>query len=210
MITKFRDNFITGIIVILPIVLTLWLLAAAYNAVNEGILNPLIKYFAPRLTNVYLEYTARTIVLLVLIMLVVLMGFATRIIFIRKVFAAGEKIFFKVPMIGKVYVTMKQISKAFLGERKGIFKAPVLVEYPRKGVHSIGFLTSEAKGEIQRKTNKKLVNVFIPTTPNPTSGILLLVPEDEIVDLSMSVEEAMKLIISGGVVAPEELLEGKV
>jgi uncharacterized membrane protein len=207
MITRFRDNFITGIIVILPVAITLWLLVAAYNAVTEGVLNPLIKYFAPTLTNIYLEYAARTVVLLVLIVLTVLIGFATRIIFIRKVFSAGERIFFKMPMIGKVYVTMKQMSKAFLGERRGIFKAPVLVEYPRKGIYAIGFLTAAAKGEIQQKTNKKLVNIFIPTTPNPTSGILLLTPGEEIINLSMSVEEAMKLIISGGVVTPEELLK---
>ena len=83
----------------------------------------------------------------------------------------------------------------------------MLVEYPRRGVYSIAFLTSDAKGEIQRKTKKRLLNVFLPTTPNPTSGILLLVPEEEIISLDMSVEEAMKLVISGGMVAPDELVQ---
>lgn len=207
MLTKLRDNFIAGIAVILPIIITLWLLVTLYHAINDGILNPLIKYFRPYITNVYLEYGARTIVFLLLIALVVLIGLATRIIFIRRFFSAGEKIFFKIPMIGKVYVTIKQMSRAFLGERKGVFKAPVLIEYPRKGVYSIGFLTSDSKGEIQRRTDKKLVNIFVPTTPNPTSGILLMTPEDEITTLNMSVEEAMKLVISGGMVAPDELLE---
>lgn len=205
MLTKLRDNFIAGIAVILPVIITLWLLTIFYNTINDVILNPLIKYFKPYLTNIYLVYVARTMLFLVVLIIVALIGLATRILFIRKFFSAGERIFFKIPMIGKVYITIKQISKAFLGERKGIFKAPVLVEYPRRGVYSIGFLTSDAKGEIQRKTEKKLVNIFVPTTPNPTSGILLLTPEDEIITLNMSVAEAMKLVISGGMVAPEEL-----
>ena len=207
MLTKLRDNFIAGIVVVLPVVITLWLLTMLYHAINDGILNPLIRYFRPYITNIYLEYGARTIVFLLLITFVVLIGLATRIIFVRKLFSAGEKLFFKIPMIGKVYVTIKQMSRAFLGDRKGIFKAPVLVEYPRKGVYSIGFLTSDSKGEIQNKTDKKLVNIFVPTTPNPTSGILLMTPEDEIITLSMSVEEAMKLVISGGMVVPPELAE---
>lgn len=207
MLTKLRDNFIAGIAVILPIAITLWLFVILYRTINDGVLNPLIKYFRPYLTNIYLEYAARTAVFLVLIVIVVLIGLATRIIFIRKFFSAGERIFFKIPMIGKAYVTIKQMSKAFLGERKGIFKVPVLVEYPRRGLYSIGFLTSDSKGEIQKKIGKKLVNIFVPTTPNPTSGILLLTPKDEIKVLDMSVEEAMKLVISGGIVAPRELLK---
>ena len=209
MLTRLRDNFIAGIAVILPAAVTLWLLFMVYHAVNDSVLDPLIKYFRPYFTGIYFEYAARTVVFLVLLLLVVLIGLATRIIFIRKIFSSGEKIFFKIPMIGKVYVAIKQMSKVFIGDRKGVFKTPVLVEYPRRGVYSIAFLTSDAKGEIQRKINKKLVNVFVPTTPNPTSGILLLTPEDEIMPLNMSVEEAMKLVISGGVVAPEELLENK-
>jgi uncharacterized membrane protein len=205
MLGRLRDNFLAGIVVILPVAVTLWLLAALYRFINDGILNPLIKYFQLNLTNMHLEYGARTVVFLLLIAVVIVIGVATRIIFIRKVFSTGEKMFFKIPMIGKVYVTIKQMSKAFLGERKGIFKTPVLVEYPRKGIYSIGFITSDAKGEIQKKTEKKLVNIFVPTTPNPTSGILLLVPEDEVTGLNMSVEEAMKLVISGGMVTPEGL-----
>ena len=205
MFNRFRDNFIAGIAVILPAAVTLWLFSVIYRVINNKLLNPLIKNLRPYLTNIYLEYGARTVVFLALIFIVGLIGLATRIIFIRKFFSSGERIFFKIPMIGKVYVTIKQMSRAFLGDRKGVFKAPVLVEYPRRGVYAIAFLTSDAKGEIQQKTRKKLINVFIPTTPNPTSGILLLTPKDEVIYLDMSVEEAMKLVISGGMVAPDHL-----
>ncbi|MBL7070590.1 MAG: DUF502 domain-containing protein [Candidatus Omnitrophica bacterium] len=209
MIAKLRDNFLAGIVVILPIAITLWLFTLIYDAVNIKILLPLTKFFKPHIASVYAEYGVRSVIFLLLIALVVLIGFATRIIFIRKLFSIGERLFFKIPMIGKAYVTIRQMSRAFLGDRKGIFKSAVLVEYPRKGVYSIGLLTSETKGEIQKKIDKKLVNIFIPTTPNPTSGILLMVPEDELVNLDMSVEEAMKLIVSGGMVAPGDLMENR-
>lgn len=204
MITKLRDNFIAGVAVILPAAVTVWLLRVIYLSLSEKILNPLMRQFQAYLPNIYFEYAARTVVLLILIMIVSMIGLATRVLFIRKLFSSGERIFFKIPMIGKVYITMKQMSRAFLGERKSIFKAPVLVEYPRKGLYSIGFVTSESKGEIQARTEKKLVNIFVPTTPNPTSGMLLLTPEEDLIRLNISVEEAMKLIISGGIVAPEK------
>ena len=169
MLQKLRDYFFTGIVVILPAALTLWLLTIIYKGINESVLTPFIKYFRPYLTNIFLEYAAKTAIFLSLIAIVVLIGMATRVIFIRKLFSGGERILFKIPMVGKIYITVKQMSKAFLGERKGVFKAAVLVEYPRRGVYAIGFLTSEAKGEIQHKTKKKIVNIFVPGM-NLTNG----------------------------------------
>jgi len=209
MFLRLRDNFIAGIAVILPIAVTLWLLTLLYDTININVLIPLTKYFKPHIANVYLEFGVRAVIFLLLITFVILIGLATRIIFIRKLFSFGERLLFKIPMVGKAYVTIRQISRALLGDRKGIFKAAVLVEYPRKGVYSIGFLTSPSKGEVQRKTDKRLVNIFIPTTPNPTSGILLMVPEEELINLDMSVEEAMKLVISGGMVTPGDLPENR-
>jgi len=210
MFGKFRYNFITGIVVLLPAAITLWLLVILYRAISNWVLNPIMKIFEPYLINIYLEYTVKIALFLILVILVALIGLATRVLFIRRLFSTGERIFFKVPMLGKVYITIRQISKAIFGEHKSIFKAPVLVEYPRKGVYSIGFLTSENKGEIQKKTGKKLVNVFIPTVPNPTTGALLLIPEEEVITLDMSIEEAMKLIISGGIITSSGLTENQV
>ena len=204
---RMRDNFFAGIIVILPVVITLWLLITAYGALNDAVFEPLIKFIRPYITNTYLEYGVRTLIFLILISFIYAIGLATRILFIRKLFSMGESLFFKIPMIGKVYVSIKQMSRAFLGDRRGWFKKPVILEYPRIGVYSIGFLTSNTKGEIQMKTGKRLVNIFIPTTPNPTSGLLLLVPEEDVINLEMSVEEAMKLVISGGIVTPTSAVQ---
>jgi uncharacterized membrane protein len=199
---KLRDNFVAGIAVMLPLVVTLWLLDVLYKWINRGLLLPITKLFTPYFMNPYLEYTVSIAIFLLLILIIVAIGMATRIIFIRKIFSSGEKVFFKIPMVGKIYVAMKQISRAFLGDKSVAFKSVVLVQYPRQGIYSIGFLTSENKGEVEEKTGKKLFNVYVPSVPNPTTGFFVLVPEAEFIILKMSIEDAMKLVISGGAVNP--------
>ena len=113
-----------------------------------------------------------------------------------------EQLLFKVPMIGKIYTIIKQLSFAFLGQGKGLFERVVLIEYPRKGIYSVGLVTAKGKGEIQAKIPQGVLSVFVPTTPNPTSGVYLLVPEDEAIALDMSVEEGLKVVISGGTITP--------
>lgn len=199
---KLRDNFIAGIAVILPAVVTIWLLMVLYKWINRGLLMPLTKLFTPYLVNPYLEHSVSIAIFILLILIIIAIGMAARIIFIRKIFSSGEKVFFKIPMVGRIYVAMKQLSRAFLGDKSSVFKSVVLVEYPRQGIYSIGFLTSENKGEIHNKTGKKLFNVYVPSVPNPTTGFFVLVPEKEIILLKMSIEDAMKLAISGGAVTP--------
>lgn len=199
---KLRDNFVAGIAVILPLIVTIWLLDILYRWVSGRLIKPLTAIFTPYLTNPYLEHTVSVAIFILLILIIIAIGMATRIIFLRKIFSSGERVFFKIPMIGKVYVAMKQISQAFLGKNGGAFKSVVLVEYPRKGIYSIGFLTGENKGEVEDRTGKKLFNVYIASVPNPTTGYFVLVPAEEIIELKMSVEDAMKLAISGGAVMP--------
>lgn len=204
MFTKFRNNFITGLAVILPVALTIVILQFVAINVNKLVLEPIFKIYSPLIQDKpYIAYLSKVIVLVLSVLLIALIGLATKLIVVRRFFGFGERLFFKIPMVGKIYVAIKQISSAFLGKRRGIFKRVVLLEYPRKGIHSLGFVTSKSKGEVQAKIKKEVLNVFIPTTPNPTSGVFLLVPEEETTPLEMSVEDGLKLIISGGVVAPD-------
>jgi uncharacterized membrane protein len=203
MFARIRNNFIAGLAVILPAALTIIILQFLIIKINKLILDPIISIYSPYLGKPHLIYLTKGLVLVLFIFLIALIGLATRIIVIRRLFGFGERLFFKIPMIGKIYVAIKQISYAFLGERRGIFKRVILLEYPRAGIYSLGFVTSKSKGEVQKKTKKEMVNVFIPTTPNPTSGMFLLIPEEEAISLDISVEDGLKLIISGGVVVPE-------
>ncbi|MDD5680680.1 MAG: DUF502 domain-containing protein [Candidatus Omnitrophica bacterium] len=199
---KLRDNFIAGIAVILPLVVTIWVFSFLYRWVSVRLILPLTKFFTPYLVNPYLEYAVALAIFLLLILGVIAIGMATRIIFLRKIFSSGEKVFFKIPLAGRIYVALKQISQAFLGRKRVAFKSVVLIEFPRKGIYSIGFLTAENKGEIAEKAGKKLVNVYVPSVPNPATGFFYIIPEDEVTILRMSVEDAMKLVFSAGAVTP--------
>ncbi|MFH1778892.1 MAG: DUF502 domain-containing protein [Candidatus Omnitrophota bacterium] len=206
MFAGIRKNFITGLAVLFPLVITVWFVRLIIIKTNLVVLEPLMKTLRPFLGDTAFEYLARIILFIVLILIIALIGFGTRVLVLRKFFSHWEKLFYRVPMAGKIYSVTKDMSRAFLGQSKGIFTRVVLVEFPRKGIYSIGFVTSEGKGEIQDKTEEKVINVFIPTTPNPTSGYLLLVPEKELINLDMSIADGMKLVISGGIVSlPESI-----
>ena len=115
-----------------------------------------------------------------------------------------EKILSKIPVLGNIYSGLKQLFEAILGKKSNSFREVVLLEYPREGIWAMAFLTGDTKGEVNRKTKNKMVNVFLPTTPNPTSGFLLFVPKKDILRLTMTVEEGIKMIISAGMLTPSE------
>lgn len=203
MLAKIRANFLTGSLVVTPLIITVWVLYFIIDKLNLLLLDPvmsLLKSWVPAQNIITL--TKFSIFLLFLVFLTIV-GFATRIILLRNIFGFGEKVLCRVPMISTIYRAIKEIGFAFFVHNSSIFQKVVLVEYPRKGLYQLGFVTSETKGEAQEKTKETVVNVFIPTTPNPTSGILSLVPREDIIFLDMSVAEGMKMVISGGAVVPK-------
>lgn len=211
MMIKLRNNFIAGLLVVLPIVVTILILRFVIITINSYLLEPITSflriYVKPalptQLANVtLLAVLAKLFIFVGLIGLVVLVGLMTRIILFRKIISSGENILARLPLVNKIYVTIRQISHAFLGREKSVFQKVALIEYPRKGIYSIGFVTRKSLGEVQAKTKETLVNIFVPTTPNPTSGVLLMVPEEDIIYMDMTVEQGLKLVISGGAVAP--------
>lgn len=189
-----RKYFITGLFVLLPLVVTLYVLFLGFSIV-DGILGTIIARVMGR--NIH---GAGTVLTLALIFATGV--FATNVIG-RKIIFLGETVFLHIPIVRNIYQGVKQLLDAFSNSTsKEAFKRVVMLEYPRKDVYSIAFLTSESSGEIQARTHKNCVTVFVPTTPNPTSGFFLVVPSDQCTYLDMSVEEAFKLIISGGVIVP--------
>lgn len=200
MLTKIRNYFITGVAIIFPVAITIAIIRYLVITINSWILNPLIELLNlnPYLTY-HSRYIAKVLVFFIAVVLVSFVGWMANIIFLRRFFALGEKILVRVPMIGKIYSVTKEMGSAFLGQGKTFFKKVVLIEYPRKGVYSIGFMTGEARGAIE-SAEKGLVTVFVPTTPNPTSGIFLLVPRNEVRYLDMTVEEGLKTVVSSGTI----------
>ncbi len=216
------DNFITGIVVILPVILTVWILRFIIIKLNLLLLNPLLNYLTPYLPAEQPRVIlAKTLIFIGVVLLIGIIGLTTRIFIVRKTLLFLEKVLYRLPMIRKIYGTTKDISSALLGRRKGVFKRVILIEYPRKGIYSIAFVTrdpsawrpqddpslirknipeGQSGSEPSQKTQKELISAYVPTTPNPTSGIYLLIPKEETMPLDMSVEQALKMVISSGII----------
>lgn len=204
---KIRNNFFAGIAVALPLVITIFILRFIVIKTNELVLNPALAFFRSYLPGtgvIYLKYLIKGLVLFVILGLITLIGLATRSIIIRRFFSFWERLLYRIPVVNKIYMAMRQISNAFLVRDKSLLQRVVLLEYPRKGIYSIGFVTSERYNQMQEKTSQDIVNVFVPTAPNPTSGVLLLAPKEELINLDMSIEDGLKLVISVGSVVPSK------
>lgn len=198
----FWRSFLTGLVVIFPALVTLGVLQLMLGWIFKSVIDPVARFVAFLLDMPATTLPVRLVVALCFVVGLAVVGFGTRVLVFRRFFALGEELFRRVPMIGRIYGTMREIASTFTGRRKSLFNRVVLVEWPRPGVYSIGFVTSEASGEMQEKTPEYVINVFIPTTPNPTSGFLVLVPREALIPLEMSVEEGMRLVISGGLSGP--------
>lgn len=200
MFKNLKKNFFTGIMILLPAIVTIWVVEFLVIRLNRLVLEPTVRHLPAYIGGDFLLGNIIKIAVLSLIILIIaFIGFGTRVLFLSRFFSYWEKKLFQIPMIGKIYSSTKDMSHAFLGQSKGIFTRAVLVEFPYPGTYAIGFVTSESHGEIRDKTMEKIINVFLPTTPNPTSGFLLLIPEKRLVNLDMSIDEGLKLVISGGV-----------
>ncbi|MFQ5952702.1 MAG: DUF502 domain-containing protein [Candidatus Omnitrophota bacterium] len=204
---RFLVDFINGMVILLPVAITVAIIRFIVVKLNELVLDPLIKVFTPIMDAanappIHRIFLAKTFIFIMAIIVVALIGWGAKILVVNRFFSLGEKGLLKVPIVGRIYKSIKQISSAFIGQGKTIFKQVVLVEYPRKGIYSLGFTTGVSKGEIKDAMGRSSINVFLPTTPNPTSGYFLVIPREEIKFLKMSVEEGLKLVVSGGSVTP--------
>ena len=196
---KLRSYLFTGILITAPVVITLWIVLSLVN-LFDGLITPLIPIrFNP---NQYLPYEIPGIGLIVLISFLIIIGFLTANFFGRWIIRRTEIILQNIPLIKVFYKTIKQILETVLKNNSTAFRKVVLVEYPRKDLWIIGFTTGETSGAIKKKSREKLINVFIPTTPNPTSGFLILVPEKDLKYLDIRVDDAIKTVVSAGIVPP--------
>jgi uncharacterized membrane protein len=185
-----RNYFITGVVVLIPIGFTLYL-----TKILIGISSNLIpKNLNP---NHYLPFDIPGVEILISILLITLVGGLSLSFFGKRILKLIDDLFQRIPFLRTVYSAIVQMTETF-SKKNDDSKNVVLVEYPRKGVWAVGFATKENTGEMADKTNKKLINVFVPTTPNPTSGFLLMFPIEDVIYLNMSFEEASKFIVSAG------------
>ena len=190
-IAKLRNYFITGIVVLVPIGITLYLTKFFISISSKLIpydLNP----------NNYLPFAIPGLEIILSIIFITIIGGLSLSFIGKRILKFVNDLFKRIPILRTIYSAIGQMTESLASKKGSKKKSVVLIEYPRKGSWAVGFATKDNKGEISRKTNSNLVNVFVPTTPNPTSGFLLMFPKDEIIYLDMSFEEASKFIVSAG------------
>ncbi len=213
-LARWRSSFLTGLAVVLPAVISVALLVWLFSTVSnitDTLLFPL-RFFLDKdqihkpdgMTYWYWKLVAFVLA----IALITAAGVVTRYYLGKKIIEWVDTSLLRVPLLNKIYGAMKQVNDAF-SNKKSAFRTVVLIEFPRAGSYSMGFITSEVRDEVQANTKEKLVCVFIPTTPNPTSGFMMLVPEKDVTKLDMSVAEGIKYIVSLGSIVPEYEPPGK-
>ena len=195
LLAKLRNYFITGIVVLVPIGITLYLtkffVSISSNLIPKEI-NP----------NSYLPFSIPGLEILLSVIIITLIGGLSLSFIGKKILQLVNETLKRIPILRTIYSAIGQMTES-LAPKSGNKKTVVLVEYPRKGSWAVGFATKENKGEISKKTNTELINIFVPTTPNPTSGFLLMFPKNEVIYLDMSFEEASKFIVSAGTSNPK-------
>jgi|TARA_B100001971_G_scaffold176117_1_gene170029 uncharacterized membrane protein len=193
-IARLRNYFFTGIVVLVPIGITLYLIKFLIGISSKLIpdeINP----------NSYLPYSIPGLEIILSVIFITFIGGLSLSFIGKKILQLVNDLFKRIPILRTIYSAIVQMTETFTPKRKSK-KSVVLIEYPRKGSWAVAFVTKENQGEISKKTNKDLVNVFVPTTPNPTSGFLLMFPKDEVIYLDMTFEEASKFIVSAGTSNP--------
>jgi len=204
MLKALRNSFITGLVLLLPLGVTIIIINLLLNKVGAPTSKVFFWFIDPALRQqAWVNPLLDVVSTIVLVILIALLGFLSRYFLGRLLVSLTDKVLHAVPFINTVYKTVQQIVSTFSQEQRAVFQKTVLVQYPLKGSYALGFLTSVSKGEVQFKTGAEVVNVFVPTTPNPTSGFLLMVPREEVIELDMAVSDGMKLVISGGAVTPK-------
>lgn len=195
MLKFWQKHFLTGLLAITPLAITAWILWRFYELISAT-MRPWVER-VPYLAENYPDFYLTLVGLLIFILLISIVGLFTRNLIGVAFFRLVERIIDRIPVVKSVFSTSKQIAGVFLQDRRTAFKKVVMFEYPRRGIFSMGFVTRDDEADPQ-------VNVFLPTTPNPTSGFMLLIPRTELIEISLPVEDAIKLIVSGGSIMTSE------
>lgn len=198
---KFNKYLLTGMIVLGPLALTMLVVQWIIGMMDGMILSLLPEILHPKSL---IGFHIPGFGVLGTVVLVLLVGMLTANIFGRSLVNASERLLARIPVVNGVYKLFKQMTDTLFSQEKNGFRKVVLIEYPRRGIWTVAFMTGATRGELQRITAQPLVNVFVPTTPNPTSGFFLMLPAEDVHELRMSVDDAFKLVVSGGMVVPPD------
>ena len=199
---RLRTYFLAGILITAPIGLTIYLAWLVISFIDERVFSVIPARYNP---ETYLPFSIPGIGLILAAIALTIIGAITAGFLGRLFRRLSEAVLNRLPIIRSLYTAIKQIIETVFANQSAAFREVVLIEYPRRDAWSVGFITGSIKGEIRAHLRRPMVNVFIPTTPNPTSGFLLFVPDEDVIRLAMSVEDGIKLVISGGIITPADM-----
>lgn len=204
MLRRLKGDFIAGLAVLLPIGITGYILYRGF-LLFDSILKDIIRILLFKFVGIeyFRDHSLPGIGIITLIILTILAGAVAKNIIGRRIIALGDRWLARIPLFNRIYKAISQIIKAVFSQSKTFLERPVLIEYPRQGMYCIAFVTQDTRGAVQDSLKEDVVSVFLPTTPNPTSGFLLFVPKESVIKLNINVEDALKLVISGGTLTPE-------
>ena len=209
LIAGFRNSFLTGLVVIAPVALTIWLIWSVIGWIDGFVLPFIPNLYHPDniLNTIFGQDVAiniRGLGVVVFLLFTTFVGWIAKGFLGRSLIRVGENLVRRMPVVRSIYSGVKQIAETVFAQSDRSFEKACLIEYPRKGIWAVGFISTEAKGEVKykAKSNSDLLSVFVPTTPNPTSGFMLFFPRNDVIELEMSIEDAAKLVISAGLVYP--------
>ena len=197
---KLKQIFLTGLAVTVPIGLTLYILFFLIDIMDSLLKIIPLRYHPDTLLGIHIPGLGT----IVTVILIFICGLITASYVGNRIVQSGEDLLYRIPFVRNIYQAIKRFSDTMVMDRRSSFKRVVLVEFPRKGLYTIGFVTGKPDLEFKKEPGQNFISVFLPTTPNPTSGYLIIVPEDELIEVHMSVEEALTYIISVGIVTPSE------
>ncbi len=205
MFKNFRVHFFSGLLALAPLFFTILVISYLLRLTDALVVNPLFRILPFHMDATFKIFVAKLAIGVVVVLFVALIGVGVDKLFARQLVALLETVLKGIPVINKVYGSIREIAQAFFGDKKGVFKRVVLVEYPRKGLYSLGFVTQDKRWEASRVTGRDLFSVFVPSPPNPATGYFIFVPKEEVIETQLTVEQGIRLVISGGAAVPPML-----
>lgn len=200
-VNKLKRSMIAGALVLVPLIMTFWVLKVIISSVDEFVVGILPSRFNPEILS---GYDIPGIGLVITVVILILTGFFTRLYLVKKLVKLGDRLMDKVPVGRGIYSVFKKFFSTIFNQDSNRFKEVVMFEFPRHGVWMMGFVTGELQSSMANRFQEKMLNVFVPTTPNPTTGFFIMVAEKDLTVIPISVDDAFKMIISGGIVQSEE------
>ena len=202
MLKKLKTHFIAGLVVLAPFFLTLLFIGYLVRLTDAFIVNPVFRLLPIEVDATSKVFLTKVAIAICVLLITSLVGLVAEKFIFKRMLSSGESFLTNIPVFNRIYLSIKDIAVAFFGDKSGVFKRVVFLEYPRKGIYAMGFVTQERRWALHEATGRDLVSVFIPSPPNPATGNFVFVPKEELIEADVTVEEGIKMVISGGAAVP--------